>query len=144
MAGASNKRRIDRVRLYAPISASLEEQRITVIDVSEIGARIEHGFPLSTGSTTRIAFEYHDVRVEIECEVVRCKLDRSVIGGNPSYTSGLRFVSPDDPSVTLLLDMLRSLVREDFSARKKFATKTKAAKKKAPAGKVARVRRQPK
>lgn len=136
MAGSTNKRSIDRVRLYAPISASLEEQRITVIDVSEMGARIEHGFPLSTGSTTRIAFEHHDVRIEIECEVVRCKLDRSVLGGAASYSSGLRFVSPDDPSVGILLDMLRSVVREDLSARKKIATK-----KKAPAGKVVRASR---
>jgi hypothetical protein len=141
MAGSTNKRRIDRVRLYAPISASVEEQRITVIDVSEIGARIEHGFPLSTGSTTEIAFEYHDIRVAIECEVVRCKLDRSVLGGTPSYTSGLRFVSPDDPSVGILLDMLRNVVREDLSARRKIATKKKAPAKKAPAGKVARAKK---
>jgi len=119
----------------------MEEQRITVIDVSEIGARIEHGFPLSTGSTSPIAFEYNDVRVEIACEVVRCKLDRSVIGGTPSYTSGLRFVSPDDPSVALLLEMLRSLVKEDLSARKKMVTKKKAPAKKAPAGKVARAKK---
>jgi len=119
----------------------MEEQRITVIDVSEIGARIEHGFPLATGSTSPIAFEYNDVRVEIACEVVRCKLDRSVIGGAPSYTSGLRFVSPDDPSVALLLDMLRNLLREDLSARKKMVTKKKAPAKKAPVGKVARAKK---
>jgi hypothetical protein len=142
MAGSTNKRRIDRVRLYAPISASMEEQRITVVDVSEIGARIEHAFPLSTGSTSEVAFEYNGVRVAVECEVVRCKLDRSVLVGAPSYISGLRFVSPDDPSVGILLDMLRSLLKEDLSARRKLVSPRKApAKKKGPAGKVVRAKK---
>jgi hypothetical protein len=131
MAESTNKRRIDRVRLYAPISASVEGQRITVIDVSEIGARIEHPFPLSTGSATLIIFDYNDVSVGVECEVVRCKLDRSMIVGSPSYTSGVRFVSPDDPAVGILLEMLHSLVWEDLGARRKLAARTKkpAAKK---------------
>ncbi len=135
MAEASNKRRIDRVRLYAPISATVESQRITVIDVSEVGARIEHTFPLATGSTTLITFKYGELNVAFECNVVRCKLDRSVIGGALSYTSGLRFVRPDDPSVGILLDVLHKVVEEDLGARRRLAAKKKAPATKAPAKK---------
>lgn len=129
MAGPTNKRRIDRIRLYAPISASIEEQRITVIDVSESGARIEHSFPLAIGSDAEIAFDYNSTQVRVACEVIRCKLDRSVLGGRPSYTSGLRFNDPDDPAVHLLLDILHQVISEDLPARKKIAARKKAAAK---------------
>ena len=143
--GAAGTDRNQRMRSVAqqcdPAEGPLA-QRITVVDVSEIGARIEHAFPLSTGSTSEVAFEYNGVRVAVECEVVRCKLDRSVLVGAPSYISGLRFVSPDDPSVGILLDMLRSMLKEDLSARRKLVSPRKApAKKKGPAAKVARAKK---
>jgi hypothetical protein len=135
MAGPTNKRSIDRIRLYAPISATIEEQRITVIDVSEAGARIEHAFPLATGSEAEILFDYKGARVRVGCEVIRCKLDRSVLGGKPSYTSGLRFSTPHDPTVAVLLDMLHQVISEDLPARRKIAAKRKAETKKPPAPK---------
>lgn len=129
MAESDNKRHIERVRLYAPITASVEEQRITVLDVSEAGARIEHPFPLSTGTSTQMVIDYNGGQVTVECEVVRCKLDKSIIGGTPSYTSGLRFVNPDDPSIDLLIELLHKVVTEDLPARERIVTR----KKKAPA-----------
>jgi hypothetical protein len=118
-------RRAKRVRLFSPIGANIDGSKITVVDISSIGARVEHGFPLNIGSHVRVDFEWESSVIGIECEVVRCKLDKSIFKDRISYTSGLRFTEPDGPTVRELMDLVSSVVKEDLDARREYAKKRK-------------------
>ena len=118
-------RRAKRVRLFSPIGAKIDGSKITVVDISSIGARVEHGFPLNIASHVRVDFEWESSVIGIECEVVRCKLDKSIFKDRISYTSGLRFMEPDGPAVRELMDLVSSVVKEDLDARREYAKKRK-------------------
>ncbi len=117
---AKDKRRTQRVRLFSPITATIDGMKVTVIDVSSVGVRLEHGFPLSTGAGETVVFEYHGAPIPIACDVIRCKLDKSVLKDQISYTSGLRFSDPDAETVMVLIDLVGRVVNEDLSARKLY------------------------
>ena len=118
-------RRAKRVRLFSPIGARIDGAKVTVVDVSSIGARLEHGFPLNIASHVEVAFDFdaEGTVVSVPCEVVRCKLDKSIFKDRISYTSGLRFSDPDGPAVRELMGLVSRIVKEDLDARKEYAKK---------------------
>lgn len=116
-------RRAKRVRLFSPIGAKIDGSKITVVDISSIGARLEHGFPLNIASHVRVDFDWDAAVIGVECEVVRCKLDKSIFKDRISYTSGLRFTDPDGPAVRELMSLVTSVVKEDLEARREYAKK---------------------
>lgn len=116
-------RRAKRVRLFSPIGAKIEGSKITVVDLSSVGARLEHGFPLNIGAHVRVDFDSDDAVIGVESEVVRCKLDKSIFKDRISYTSGLRFTDPDGTAVGELMNLVTSVVKEDLEARREYAKK---------------------
>ena len=118
-------RRAKRVRLFSPIGAKIDGSKITVVDISSVGARLEHGFPLNIGAHVRVDFDWDDAVIGVECEVVRCKLDKSIFKDRISYTSGLRFTDPDGAAVGELMNLVTSVVKEDLEARREYAKKRK-------------------
>jgi hypothetical protein len=120
-------RRAKRVRLFSPIGAKIDGAKVTVVDISSIGVRLEHGFPLTVGSHVDVVFESDtdDSFVSVPCEVVRCKLDKSIFKDRISYTSGLRFSDPDGIEVHELMNLVSRVVKEDLDARKEYAKKRK-------------------
>ena len=118
-------RRAKRVRLFSPIGARIDGSKITVVDISSVGARMEHGFPLNIGAHVRVDFDWDEAVIGVECEVVRCKLDKSIFKDRISYTSGLRFTDPDGAAVGELINLVTSVVKEDLEARREYAKKRK-------------------
>jgi hypothetical protein len=118
-------RRAKRVRLFSPVGAKIDGAKVTVVDVSSIGARLEHGFPLNLGTHVEVAFDFdaENTVISVPCEVVRCKLDKSIFKDRISYTSGLRFSDPDGPAARELMNLVSSIVKEDLDARKEYAKK---------------------
>jgi hypothetical protein len=118
-------RRAKRVRLFSPIGAKIDGAKVTVVDVSSIGARLEHGFPLNIGSRVDVAFDFdpEGTVIAVPCEVVRCKLDKSIFKDRISYTSGVRFSDPDGPAVVELINLVGRVVKEDLDARREYAKK---------------------
>src|SRR5512142_2571052 len=91
------KRRMDRVRLYAPISAEIDKTRVLLIDLNSIGARVEHPTPLHVGQEVDLNVRLDNESAVVRCQVARCRLDRSASRDAIIYDTGLRFADVEDP-----------------------------------------------
>ena len=120
VVGTDEKRRIQRIRLYSPITAHLGEERVAIVDISSSGARIERHAQLHVGDKVRIEFAYATTIVALDCDIVRCKLEKSVTRDAIVYTAGLRFCADQQDLVNDLLNMVKLVVEHDYEARKDF------------------------
>jgi hypothetical protein len=86
-------RRVQRVHLAHPLMARLGATEVVVVDLSILGARVEHHVPLMTGATSRLAFTFEEQELVIDCRIVRSRLERFSVGsdGLTVYHSGLEF-----------------------------------------------------
>ena len=116
----AEKRRTQRIRLYSPIRASIDGNNVVVVDISAIGARIEHDAPLSVGKSVTLQLSLDEDVVEITCEVTRCKLQKSVSRDAIRYTAGLNFSARQDEALAVVTRMISNVVRGDFEAREMF------------------------
>ena len=86
-------RRVQRIHLATPVVARLGTVPVVLVDVSLLGARIEHHIPLIAGAKSRLAFTFEDEEIWTECRIVRSRLERFSVGadGLTVYHSGLEF-----------------------------------------------------
>jgi hypothetical protein len=105
-------RRVQRVHLAQPLVARLASTQVVLVDISLMGARVEHHTPLSAGAYTRLSFEWEDETISIECRIVRSRLERFSAGadGLTVYHSGLEFESMPKPTKTQLKTMIASFI----------------------------------
>lgn len=115
MKSKSERRVIQRIRFDSPLTAKIATSRVTLVDVSATGARIEHDFPLSSGKVVQLSFEFEGASMHIRCTVARCKLEKGENGA--LYRTGLAFAK-DDPSIAEIRALIASVVNRDFAARK--------------------------
>ncbi|MFA6955113.1 MAG: PilZ domain-containing protein [Thermoanaerobaculia bacterium] len=111
----SERRIIQRIRFDSPLTAKIATNRVTLVDVSATGARVEHDFPLSSGKAVQLEFEFEGASMHIRCTVARCKLEKG--DGVALYRSGLAFAL-DDPALADIRALIASVVTRDFAARK--------------------------
>lgn len=117
-------RRVQRVHLAQPLVARLAATHVVLVDISILGARIEHHVPLPAGAYTRLAFEWEGTAIEIDCRIVRSRLERFSVGsdGLTVYHSGLEFQRVDDAVRVQLKAMIgrfitRALEEQKLNAR---------------------------
>jgi hypothetical protein len=86
-------RRVQRVHLPQPLIAKLGAAQVVLVDLSILGARIEHHSPLSAGTHSHLSFEWEGDRITAECRIVRSRLERFSTGsdGLTVYHAGLEF-----------------------------------------------------
>lgn len=86
-------RRVERVHLPQPLVARLGSARVVLVDVSVLGARVEHHVPLTTGAISTLAFEWEGETIEVECRIIRSRLERFSVGpdGLTVYHSGVEY-----------------------------------------------------
>jgi hypothetical protein len=91
-------RRVQRVHLALPVTARFGANQVVVVDISVLGARIEHHTPLgtATGGSANLSFTWDDEDISVDCRVVRSRLERFSVGadGLTVYHSGLEFIDP--------------------------------------------------
>lgn len=95
MAGPRpNRRRAERIRLSKPFVCRLGTHGVVLIDISNLGARIEHysSFPRGLERVLRMKFNNEDILMP--ARVMSCKLERFIPGekGLTVYRSGLLFL----------------------------------------------------
>lgn len=117
-------RRVQRVHLAQPLIARLGAAQVVLVDLSVLGARVEHHTPLAAGAHTRLGFEWEDRSILLPCRIVRSRLERFSAGGDglTVYHSGLEFHRVDDESKALLKEMIgifisRALEEQKLNAR---------------------------
>ena len=117
-------RRVQRIHLGQPLLARLGAIQVVLVDISILGARVEHHLPLSAGATTRLSFRWEEQEISADCRIVRSRLERFSVGadGLTVYHSGLEFRNMSDQSRVLLKEMLarfiaRALEEQKLNAR---------------------------
>jgi hypothetical protein len=94
----SRDRRVQRVHLSLPVTGRFGANQVVVVDISVLGARIEHHNPLgtATGGDANLSFVLEDEQIAVDCRVVRSRLERFSVGadGLTVYHSGLEFLDP--------------------------------------------------
>lgn len=86
-------RRVQRIRLAQPIVAKLGSTQVVLVDLSVLGARVEHHVPLAAGAFSKLTFDWDDRTLTLGCRIVRSRLERFSVGANglTVYHSGLEF-----------------------------------------------------
>jgi hypothetical protein len=86
-------RRVQRVHLAQPILARLGSAQVLLVDVSVLGARVEHHVPLAAGGHSTFSFLWEGEQIATHCRIVRSRLERFSVGtdGLTVYHSGLEF-----------------------------------------------------
>jgi hypothetical protein len=112
----SRSRRVQRVHLSLPATGRFGSNQVVVVDISVLGARIEHHTPLgtATGASANLSFMLEDEQINVDCKVVRSRLERFSVGadGLTVYHSGLEFI---DAAMETRLQLKRIIGR--FIAR---------------------------
>jgi hypothetical protein len=113
-------RRVQRIHLAQPIVARLGAAKVVLVDVSILGARVEHHTPLIAGSHTRVAFEWEEEEVAADCRIVRSRLERFSVGadGLTIYHSGLEFETMDPRSTDTLKRMIGTFISSALEEQK--------------------------
>ena len=124
MTSTMQKRRVQRIHLAQPLVARLGTTPVVVVDLSLLGARIEHHMPLQAGGSSRLSFQWEGREIEANCRIVRSRLERFSVGadGLTVFHSGLEFQSMPETSKGDLKTMLthfiaRALEEQKLNAR---------------------------
>ncbi len=118
MTTAAEKRRIQRVEPDYPVVGQLPAGNVIVADLSIVGARVEHQFPLAAGRRVRLDFSCEGETLSLLCDVTRCKLQRSSGRFGVVYTSGLRFCDPPESACKTLRRVIAGFVTRRLETRK--------------------------
>lgn len=117
-------RRVQRVHLAQPLVARLGATDVVLVDISVLGARVEHHVPLMAGAYSRLSFAWDDRPIALECRIVRSRLERFSAGadGLTVYHSGLEFQDVPPAIKARLKEMIggfisRALEEQKLNAR---------------------------
>jgi len=98
-----DRRRTPRAMLAQPVTAWVAGLPMHLVELGAAGARVEHDAPVGIRREMKLRFELDGVTLVLSCIVTRCRLQRSLArSGAATYTSGLRFTVPNEPSRELL------------------------------------------
>ena len=118
------RRKKKRTALPRGVLARYGTLDVIMIDVSEVGARIEHFTQLNVGRKTRFRFEWQDEKIETEAEVRSCKVHRfaNEEEGTTVFQSGLLFTNYVEGAAQKIHEMVsimvaRSLAEQVANAR---------------------------
>ncbi|MGZ4810582.1 MAG: hypothetical protein ACXVIJ_07575 [Thermoanaerobaculia bacterium] len=118
------RRRKKRIQLTRAIIARYGATGAIVMDISDLGARIEHFQRLDLGKRARLRFDWNKKVIEVEAQVISCRIHRFAHGddGATVYRSGLTFLEYVGDAVMALKEMIatyvaRSLAEQVANAR---------------------------
>lgn len=104
--------------------ARLGTAQVVLVDISVLGARVEHHMPLTAGARARLSFTFDDEEIFTECRIVRSRLERFSVGadGLTVYHSGLEFEATPGEMKERLKQMIarfitRALEEQKMNAR---------------------------
>lgn len=105
------RRRLQRIRFTEPLLGLTPHGAVSIVDLSISGLRAEHPFPLGAGRTIRIDLEWNGEPVSVQCDVLRCRLERRSVKNGFTYASGLRFIGTSNGALSPR-DMMVQLVTQ--------------------------------
>jgi|GEM_PF-2871742 len=106
MALAFDKRGIRRLPLKRPAAATFSASAISIINLSTVGAGIEHVMALTPGKRGRLEFFWGAHRLSLSCEIVRTKVKKGSPPDVPVYVTGLAFYDETETALTTLRKLI--------------------------------------
>jgi len=105
-----NRRRSERIRLSESLVARFGTEGVVLVDVSELGARIEHYHRVKVGDKKIFRLRIRDLSVAIHSKVVVSKVNRFAPGddGLTVYRTGIEFVTATDADLETVRQMISS------------------------------------
>ena len=93
---------------------------MVLVDLSVLGARIEHHVPLSGSGHARLTFELDGRRIVADCRIVRSRLERFSVGadGLTIYHSGLEFEELDERTRDALKSIIGTFISRALEEQK--------------------------
>lgn len=113
-------RRVQRIHLAQPLLARLGATQVVLVDVSVLGARVEHHVPLLAGGHAKLSFTWENAEIATECRIVRSRLERFSVGadGLTVYHSGLEFENMRSEVKERLKDMIALFIKRALDEQK--------------------------
>src|SRR6188474_873605 len=111
------RRRKPRLQLTRSLIARYGAQGVVIVDIHDLGARIEHFAPLHAGKTTALVFDWQSKRIETPAMVVGCRVHRFADGkyGGTVYQSGLSFTNPSDEALQALRELMKTAIARSMA-----------------------------
>lgn len=104
--------------------AKLGTASVVLVDISVLGARVEHHMPMQAGARAKVSFTWDDEEISSDCRIVRSRLERFSVGadGLTVYHSGLEFEDMRADTKLLLKTIIgrfisRALEEQKLNAR---------------------------
>lgn len=107
-----DRRRYGRVHLTPPLPGSVDTTRVSIVEVSLVGARMVQEGRITGSGVHRLRFEWDLRSIDYSCEVVRTTVVRLARNANETtlYETGVRLTTPRDDSATALREHISSHV----------------------------------
>ena len=117
-------RRVQRIRFPQPIVARLGSAQVALVDLSVLGARVEHHSSLPAGTHTRLSFVFDEEPIAVDCRIVRSRVERFSTGseGLTVYHAGVEFENVDETTMEQVKSLIaifisRALEEQKLNAR---------------------------
>jgi len=106
------RRRKVRLQLTRSLIARYGAQGVVIVDIHDLGARIEHFAPLHPGKTAALVFDWQSNRIETPATVIGCRVHRFADGkfGGTVYQSGLSFTNPSPEALQALRELMKTAI----------------------------------
>jgi hypothetical protein len=108
-------RRVQRIHFPQPLTGRLGATEVRLIDLSVLGARVEHARPLAAGGHARIAFDWDGEPIAADCRIVRSRLEKGV------HRSGIEFVDLPTKLRGLIRSLIETHLRRAFDEQRRAA-----------------------
>lgn len=113
-------RRVQRIRFPQPIVARLGSAQVALVDLSVLGARVEHHSSLPAGTHTRLSFLWDDEPIGVECRIVRSRVERFSTGseGLTVYHAGVEFENVDESTRERIKSLIATFISRALQEQK--------------------------
>lgn len=119
-ANFSHGRRVERVHLPQPLLGRLGAAQVVLVDISTMGACIEHHQPIHANGHTKLVFRWDDSEITAECRVVRSRLERFSVGaaGLTVYHSGIEFEGLTQEAAAAIMRLIEAFITRALEEQK--------------------------
>ena len=108
-------RRVQRIHFPQPLTGRLGRTDVDIVDLSVLGARVEHRVPLAGGEHSHIVFAWDGEPVAADCRIVRSRAEKGL------YRSGIEFDNLPRPLRETLRRLIEIHLRRAFDEQRRAA-----------------------
>jgi len=108
-------RRVQRIHFPQPLTGRLGMTEVALVDLSVLGARVEHALPLAAGAHARISFHWDGEAIGAECRIVRSRIEKGV------HRSGIEFDNLSPQTRETIRRLIEIHLRRAFDEQRRAA-----------------------